>query len=83
MSLSENAESLWGADSGVAEKTGAGEPALSKSEAINGMKKTRRAEQPPDELLTSLGQRPIKSDWALITSWMQALCLMSATINNL
>ena len=58
MSLSENAESLLGADSGVAENTGADHVVPSQSEAMSGMK-TRPTEKPPDVLLAALSRRPI------------------------
>ena len=82
MSLSENAESLWGADWGVAENTSAGSVVPSQSEAMSGIK-TRPAEKPPDVLLVALSRRPIELGRVFIVFRMRALCVMSATIKNL
>ena len=68
MSLSESAESLWGAGFGVAVNTGAGKVMLSKSEAMSRIK-TRRAEKPRDDLLTAPRQRSIESGRFLFTFW--------------
>ena len=82
MSLSENAESLGGADSGAAGNTGAGNVMLSSSAAMSGMK-TRRAEKPLDALLTLLSRHLIDLGWILVNCCMRALRIMSATIKNL
>ena len=82
MSLSENAESLWGVDSGVPANTGADHVVPSMSEAMSGMK-TRPAEKPPDVLLAALSRRPIELGRVFIVFRMRALCVMSATIKNL
>ena len=60
MSLSENAESLWGADSGVAANTSADQAVPSKSEAMSGIAR-RRADKPPAAELIAPSQRWIES----------------------
>ena len=65
MTLSENAESLWGEDSGVAADTSADQAVPSKSEAIGGIK-TRRADKPPAAGLIVLRRRSIESGGVVI-----------------
>ena len=65
MSLSENAESLWGEDSGVAANTSADQAVPSKSEAMGGIK-TRRADKPSAAELIVLSRRSIESGGVVI-----------------
>ena len=60
MSLSENDESLWGADSGVAANASADQAVPSESEAMSGIAR-RRADKPPAALLNALSRRSIES----------------------
>ena len=82
MSLSENAESLWGADRGVAENTSADHVVPSMSEAMSGIK-TRRADKWPAAELIALSRRSIESGGVFFALCVQALCVMSTTIKNL
>ena len=65
MSLSENAESLWGVASGVAANISADQAVPSKSEAMSGIK-TRRADKPPAAALIALSRRSIESGGVFI-----------------
>ena len=82
MSLSENAESLWGVDSGVPANTGADHVVPSMSEAMSGIK-TRRADKWPAAELIALSRRSIESGGVFFALCVQALCVMSATIKDL
>ena len=79
MSLSENAESLCGVDSGVAADTSAARVVPSQSKAMFGTE-TRRAEKPPVESLVALSRRSIELGWVLIVFRVRALCVMGNTI---